>query len=120
MTAARTKSTTSEAAIFARLWEGSTGRLTAPLARHVLKLKFDESDVARMKDLAARNRAGALPADELEELDNFIRVGDLLATLQSKARQLLKSVSAPLSILKSLETRRAALLGRSLCSPLAN
>jgi hypothetical protein len=87
MTAARTKSTTSEAAIFARLWEGSTGRLTAPLARHVLKLRFDAADVARMKELAARNRAGGLAAEELEELDNFIRVGDLLATLQSKARK---------------------------------
>jgi hypothetical protein len=86
MTAARTKSTTSEAAIFARLWEGSTGRLTAPLARHVLKLRFDETDVARMKELAARNRAGGLAADALEALDNFNRVGDLLATLQSKAR----------------------------------
>ncbi len=87
MTAARTKSTTSEAAILARLWEGSTGRLPAPLARHMLKMKFDESDVARMKELAARNRAGGATADELEELDNFIRVGDLLATLQSKARK---------------------------------
>lgn len=87
MTAARPKSTTSEAAIFARLGEGSTGRLPAPLARHLLKLKFGESDVARMKELAARNRAGGLAADELEELDNFIRVGDLLATLQSKARK---------------------------------
>lgn len=86
MTAARSKSTTSEAAIFARLWEGATGRLTPTLARHVLKLRFDDTDVVRMKELAARNRAGELVADELEELDNFIRVGDLLATLQSKAR----------------------------------
>ncbi|MBL8864726.1 MAG: hypothetical protein JNK93_04110 [Planctomycetia bacterium] len=87
MTAARAKSTTSETAIFVRLWEGSTGRLSPTLARHVLKLRFDAADVARMKELAARNRAGGLAADEIEELDNFIRVGDLLATLQSKARQ---------------------------------
>jgi hypothetical protein len=80
----------SEAAIFARLWEGKAGSLTVPLARHVLKLGFDENDTARMHELAERNRRGQLTAAERDELDNFVRVGDLLAILQSKARKLLK------------------------------
>jgi hypothetical protein len=79
----------SAAAIFARLWEGEEG-LTPPVARHVLKLGFGEADKARMHELVERNREGQLTDDEREELDYFVKVGDLLAILQSKARKLLK------------------------------
>jgi hypothetical protein len=81
----------SEAAIFARLWETREGGLTPELARHVLKLRFSDNDIARMHELAARNQQGELSPAETDELDNFVRVGDLLAILQSKARKLLKS-----------------------------
>ncbi len=36
---------------------------------------------------SARSRAGSSAADDFREPDNFIRVGDLLAALQSKARK---------------------------------
>ena len=78
----------SAAAIFARVWEG--GALTAPVARHVLKLGFSPDDKSRMRELAERNREGTLTDAEREELDDFVKVGDLLAILQSKARKLLK------------------------------
>ena len=77
----------SEAAIFARLWDAEHAALTPDLARHVLGLAFGPPDVARMRDLAARHRDGLASAAELEELDNYVRVGDLLAVLQSKARR---------------------------------
>lgn len=77
------------AAIFGRLWEGRA-TLTVPLARHVLTLGFADADVARMHELAERNRAGELTPGEAAELDDFIRAGDLLAILQSKARMRLK------------------------------
>ncbi len=80
----------SEAAIFARVWDRTDAGLTPALARHVLRLGFAEADVARMRELAEKNRDGRLTAAEREELDNFVRVGDLLAVLQSKARKLLK------------------------------
>ena len=80
----------SEAAIFARLWETGVGGLTLPLARHVLRLGFSADDTARMHELAARNREGRLTAAERAEFDNFVKVGDLLAILQSKARKRLK------------------------------
>lgn len=76
-----------EAAIFARLWDGKSAALTPALARHVLKLKFDETDTARMHELAEKNREGLLSNAELEELDNYVKVGDLLAILQSMARR---------------------------------
>jgi hypothetical protein len=40
-----------------------------------------------MNALSAKARAGTLTDDENEELDNYLRVGDLLAILQSKARR---------------------------------
>jgi hypothetical protein len=82
---------TSAAAIFARLWETENGRLTPELARHVLRLTFGPEDRDRMHELALKNQDGQISPAELEELDNYIKVGDLLALLQSKARKLLKS-----------------------------
>jgi hypothetical protein len=89
VTTLATPNPTSEAAIFGRLWDAAD-RLTPALARHVLTLGFADSDKARMRDLAERNSGGGLSAGELEELDNYVRVGDLLAILQSKARVRLK------------------------------
>jgi hypothetical protein len=77
------------AIIFSRLWDGDC-QLTMPVARHILKLRFSDSDLARMRELAERNREGQLSPAELDELDSFVTVGDLLAMLQSKARRLVK------------------------------
>jgi hypothetical protein len=82
--------TYSEAAIFGRVWDANAGGLTIPVARHILKLGFSEADNLRMHELAEKNREGELTPAELAELDNFVKVGDLLAILQSKARKRLK------------------------------
>jgi hypothetical protein len=84
---------TSEAAIFARLWDDGENRFSRTVARHVLKLQFAERDRARMHELAAKNQDGGLSSEEQAELDNFVRVGDLVAILQSKARKWLKKPS---------------------------
>lgn len=78
------------AAIFGRIWDG-TAVLTPDLARHLLTLQFADADVVRMRELSEKNRTGTLTAVEAAELDDFIRAGDLLAVLQSKARMRLKS-----------------------------
>jgi hypothetical protein len=87
-----TNSKNSEAAIFARLWDGPA-TLPLSVARYVIRLGFNGEDKARMHELAARNRQGRLTAAETEELDNFIKAGDLLAIVQSKARRALKTRS---------------------------
>ena len=89
-TSVATHSDASEAAIFSRVWTHEGRPLPVVLARHVLKLRFSAEDEARMHELATRNQQGVLSPDESDELDNFVRVGDLLAILQSKARQRLK------------------------------
>jgi hypothetical protein len=82
---------TTEAAIFARLWESFP---SPEFAQQVLKLRFSDRDTARMHELAAKNQRTALSTVESDELDNYIKIGDLLAILQSKARKYLKPVSA--------------------------
>jgi hypothetical protein len=84
----------SQAAIFARLWETKDGRLPRTLARHIVKLRFPNSDQERMHELAEKNQRGLITPGELDELDNYIRAGDLLALLQSRARKTLRSTSA--------------------------
>ena len=81
---------TSDAAIFAHLWETGNGGLTPTLARPIVKLGFPKEDQARMHELAVKNQEGRLSPQESDELDNYIRVGDLLAILQSKARKFLQ------------------------------
>lgn len=80
----------SEAAIFGRVLQNSKGAMSKELARYLIALEFIEEDKARMHELAVKNQAGALPKDEQEVLENYVRIGNLLATLQSKARQRLK------------------------------
>jgi hypothetical protein len=79
----------SEAAIFGRVFANGRPALSPELARHVLGLTFGEEDKARMHELAVGNQEGALSPEEKEELHNYIKVGHLLAVLQSQARQAL-------------------------------
>ena len=62
----------------------------------ILALDFTQADHDRMNALAAKAQSGALSKAEDEELDNYLRVGDLLAIMQSKARRTLQNgVSHP-------------------------
>jgi hypothetical protein len=79
----------SEAAIFARAWETAEGGLTPELAKHLVRVGFSNRDKGRMRELAVKNREGKLTADERAQLGGFIKVGDFLAILQSKARKAL-------------------------------
>src|SRR4051794_7894480 len=90
MSATQRVSVTSQAAIFARLWETENGQLPRGIARYVVKLCFPKQDVDRMHVLAAKNQEGLISPAELEELDNYVRTGDLLTLLQSKARRTLQ------------------------------
>jgi hypothetical protein len=84
----------SEAAILSRVLEPDKPMLSAEAAREILALNFAAPDRKRMTELSARAHAGQLTSDEDEELENYIRVGDLLAVMQSKARRSLRNGSA--------------------------
>ena len=59
-------------------------------AREPLAITFSESDRERMRDLAAKARAGMLTAAEKEEINVYERTGQLIDLLQSSARQILR------------------------------
>lgn len=82
----------SELDIFRRIVDAEQPPLSVEAAESLLRLGFGPVDQRRMNQLADRNRQGLLKAQEEEELNNFIRVGQFLGILQSKARQSLKSI----------------------------
>ena len=63
--------------------------LSPRAARAILGLSLPKSDLTRMHELSAKARAGTLTPEEDAEMDNFERVGSILSTLKSKARQVL-------------------------------
>jgi len=54
-------------------------------ARAILDLSFPTEDVARMRQLAAKNKEGELTDEEELQLDHFCRVGRTLTILKSRA-----------------------------------
>jgi Fic family protein len=86
---------TSGAAIFSRMLDSDREGMTAELAYHILRMRFSAVDKARMQELATKNQRGDISPQELEELDNYITAGDILAIWQSKARQALTQCQAP-------------------------
>jgi hypothetical protein len=81
----------SAAAILSRVIRPEDGNLTVAAAEGLLELGFDDSDLARIQDLLAKNQEGLCTTDELEELDNYLRVSDLLALVHLKARRALQT-----------------------------
>ena len=81
----------SETAFFLTLWDRQ--KLTAPMAKGVLKLGFADEELARVSELRAKNSAGKITAEELEEFDAFLRASFTLSIMQSKARQFLKATT---------------------------
>jgi hypothetical protein len=83
--------TTSEAAIWARIIDPEKNGLSSSAARAFLKLKFSEQEVAHMNELAQKNQEGLLSDAEREELEAYVKVGDVLSLLHLKARKSLRS-----------------------------
>jgi hypothetical protein len=79
-----------EAAILSRLIQMGQEELSRGAAEYLLSIRFDNRDTARMNQLSDLARQGKLTADDQAELDSYIHVGNLIATIQSKARRALQ------------------------------
>jgi hypothetical protein len=62
------------------------------LAEWLLTLHFTQQQQARMLDLADRNNAGTLAPGEREEMVAYVKLGDILSILHSKARLALRGL----------------------------
>jgi hypothetical protein len=60
-------------------------------AEKLLQLRFDSWHKRRVAGLLKKAQDGRLLPEEKDELDEYIRAADLLAVLQSRARQALKN-----------------------------
>jgi len=68
-------------------------KLSPREARAILDLSFPKNDISRMHELSAKARAGTLTPEEDAEMDTIERVGSILSTPKSKARQVLRRSS---------------------------
>jgi hypothetical protein len=80
----------SDAIILARVLGNAEGKLSVPMARHLLSCEFSASDKARMHELAVRNQGDALGPDERDELMAYSKAGTMLSLLKSRARRVLR------------------------------
>ena len=83
-----------EGAIWARVIGADNPVLTPEAARSILDLEFPPEDKARMRELAAKARAGSLTLNEEQEVESYSRVGSILGIMKSKARVALRKAAA--------------------------
>lgn len=86
----QTITTATEAAIWTRIIEPEKNGLSPEAARSLLELRFSERDLSHMNELAQKNRQGLLSGAERQELEEYVKVGDVLALLHLKARKSLQ------------------------------
>jgi len=79
-------------AILNRLIQPDVGDLSPEAAESILRLDFREPEHARMAELSEKAQSGKLSPEERAELNEYIRVADLFAILQAKARRSLRRV----------------------------
>jgi hypothetical protein len=77
---------TSETAIFERIVLPSQPNFSEDAARSILAMQFGPEDRQRMQSLADKAKLGSLSPEEVQEVENYERVGHYLAILQSKLR----------------------------------
>jgi hypothetical protein len=87
--------TTTESDILADIIAPDKGDLPTEVAQSVLCWKFTDRALAHMNDLADRNNKGTITAQERQDLEKYLRVGNLVNILQAKARLSLKSADRP-------------------------
>jgi hypothetical protein len=68
--------------------------LSAELADALLRLKADTEVQARYDELAGKNTAGALSAEERAELESLVRANSILSLLKAEARAFLRQPKA--------------------------
>jgi hypothetical protein len=79
------------AAILGRVIEPEAPTFTPETARSILAWTFRQDDRERVDTLSIKAQEGSLTPEERDELDEYLRVSNLLALLKSKARLSLKT-----------------------------
>jgi hypothetical protein len=79
-----------EAAIIARMVGHHTNGLPDDLARALLRLSLDQSDLDRLHELVVKNQDDALTPSEKAELASYLRISLMVDLIRAKALCALK------------------------------
>ena len=82
---------TLQAPVLERILDPMSKCLTPDVARAIADYRLDEESQALLDSLAEKSTAGELSEAERGQYESFVSALDFVATLQSKARRLLKA-----------------------------
>ena len=88
---------TTETEILEQVLEPNATGMSAEAAKALLGFRFNESAIARINELAEKNRQGTLTPDERVLLERYQRVGNFLNLIHAKARCALSAPTSPAS-----------------------
>jgi hypothetical protein len=75
---------------FERFIDPVTELFTPDVARKLLSFRFDDATLDRIDELAAKAREGRLSDEERKEYSRIIEVGDLIGSIQARAKGFLR------------------------------
>ena len=84
-----------ESDILEQVMEPETGGMTPEAAKALLRFQFHGPAVARMNELAEKNRQGNIAPSERALLERYLRVGNFLNLIHAKARCALAEAASP-------------------------
>jgi hypothetical protein len=79
-----------DAAILARLIRPDDDSLAPEAARALLDIRFTDSDLARIHELAVKNQDDDLTPADKADLESYLRISSFLDLMHAKARRSLK------------------------------
>jgi hypothetical protein len=88
---------TTETDILEQVIEPNGSGMSAEAAKALLGFRFNESALARINELAEKNRQGTLTPAERALLERYQRVGNFLNLIHAKARCALSEPTSPAS-----------------------
>ncbi len=75
-----------ECEILEQVIEAGPGEMSPESARALLRFRFNTDAVARMNELAEKNRKGTIDLGEHALLERYQRVGNILNLIHARAR----------------------------------
>jgi len=93
----KTATLDTESEILEQVMEPDNTGMSPEAARALLRFQFNAAAVARMNELAERNRQGAIAPSERALLERYMRVGNFLNLIHAKARCALAEPPSPAS-----------------------
>jgi hypothetical protein len=86
-----------ECEILEQVIEPDSAGLSPEAARALLRFQFNSAAVARMNELAVKNRQGTIAASERVLLGRYLRVGNFLNLVHAKAHCAFSEPASPAS-----------------------